>query len=226
MRHIINDKALILAIISLFSVALSIHLFAPIVRAQSPGLVCLAQQQASSCPSSGPVIPGSVGSQLRVAVFIQDSAPLGAFDVTVLSNNTILQPSGVDLTGTVLLSPLNIVSECIAGVQRISSGTGYPCTTADAIELAVYSCITCGLTNNPTTGLLFTAIYNVISPTATTPIGFQTGCYPSSVGGASTCVLVTNGGLNPVPETTQTASLTASSEFSLFAVQITVSVTR
>ncbi len=217
MRDMIKDKAVILAIISLSSLALSVHLFAPIVRAQSPGLICLAQQQVSSCPSSAPVIPGSVGSQLRVTVFIQNSAPLGGFDVTVLANNTILQPSGVDLTGTVMLSPLNIVSECIAGVQKISSGTGYPCTTVDTIELAVYSCTTCGLTNNPTTGLLFTAIYNVVSPTPSTAIGFQTGCYPSSVGGASTCVLVTNGGLNPVTETTQTATIAASSEFSLSA---------
>lgn len=218
MRDIIKDKALILAIISLSSLALSVHLFAPIVRAQSPGLICLAQQQASSCPSVAPVIPGNVGSQLRVAVFIQNSAPLGAFDVEVLSNHTIVRPSGVDLAGTVLLPPLNIVSECIGGVQKISSGTGYPCTPedTDTIELAVYSCTTCGLTSNPTTGLLFTAIYNVTG-SVSTPIGFQTGCSPSSVGGASTCVLVTNGGLFPVPETTQTATLAASSEFSLSA---------
>jgi hypothetical protein len=151
-----------------------------------------------------------------VAVFIQNSAALGGFDVTVLANNTILQPSGVDLTGTVMLSPLNIVSECIAGVQRISGG--YPCTVSpDTIEVAVYSCTTCGLTPNPTTGLLFTAIYNVVSATASTPVGFQTGCYTSSVSGTSTCVAVANGGLGPVPETVQTATLTASSEFSLSA---------
>src|SRR5260370_30634044 len=107
MRDMIKDRAVILAIISLSSLALSVHLFAPIVRAQSPGLICLAQQQASSCPSSAPVIPGSVGSQLRVAVFIQNSAPLGRFHGTVLANNTILQPSRLALTRTVMLSHLD-----------------------------------------------------------------------------------------------------------------------
>jgi hypothetical protein len=171
------------------------------------------------------VIPGSVGSQLRVAVFIQNSAPLNGFDITVLATHTVLQPSGVNLTGTVMLPPLNIVSECIAGVQKISGG--YPCTaSADTMEVAVYSCTTCGLTSNPTTGLLFTAIYNVVSPTPGTPIGFQTGCYTSSVSGTSTCVAVANGGVPPVPETAQTATFTAPSEFTLSASPTTLTIPR
>ena len=223
MRDMIKDKALILAIVFLSSLALSIPIFAPSVRAQTPGVVCLAQPPASSCASSAPVIPGSVGSQLRVAVFIQNSAPLNRFDITVLADHTILQPSGVDLTGTVLLSP-NILSECIGGVQRVSS-SGCPTTaTADTIELLAESCVGCGLTSSPTTGLLFTAIYNVVGSTASTPIGFQTGCSPSSVSGTTTCVTVANGGVPPVPETVHTATFTASSEFTLSASPTTLTI--
>ena len=222
MRDMIKDKTMILAIISLSSVAFSIPLFAPIVRAQSPGLVCLAQPPVSSCPSSPPVIPGSVGSQLRVAVFIQNSAPFNGFEVTVLADHTILQPSGVDLTGFVFAPTFIVLVECVGGSGPNCASTDTP----DTIHVAI-TCFGC-FNPFPTTGLLFTAVYNVVAPTTGTPIGYETGCSDSSVSGTTTCVDVVNGELSPptVPENVQTATFTASSDFSLSASPTTLTIPR
>jgi hypothetical protein len=141
-----------------------------------------------------------MGTQLRVSVFIQNSAPLNGFDITVLADHTILQPSGADLTGFIFTqTSFIILAECVGG-----SGSGCTSTdTPDTIHVAVV-CMGC-LTPNPTTGLLFTAVYNVVAQTTGTPIGYQTGCSSSSVSGTTTCVTVANGNPPPVPENVQTA---------------------
>src|SRR5213592_1559984 len=66
-----------------------------------------------------------------------------------------------------------------------------------------------GHTGTPTTGLLFTAIYNVTGTTPGIALGFQTGCANTSVSGG-VCVTVANGTLIPVPETIQTATFSNS----------------
>lgn len=65
------------------------------------------------------------------------------------------------------------------------------------------------LTISPTSGLLFTAVYNVTS-SASDSIGYQIGCSPSSVSTTSTCVLFTTGSLYTPSETAQGASYTQS----------------
>jgi hypothetical protein len=206
---------IILATILLLVASLSPPFASQVAHAQTIGEVCLVQAGSSSCPLSPPVISGTVGSQLRVAVFIQNSAPLNGFDITVLAAHTILQPSGVDLTGTVLPSPFFIISQCIGGVQKV--GGSCPLTaTVDTIEVVAVST---PLTPTLTTGLLFTAVYNVVAATSSTPIGFQTGCSSSSVLGTTTCVLVVNGPTID-PEIVQTATFTAPTPVSASATFI------
>lgn len=168
----------------------------------SPGVVCLVQSGITSCPFFPGKTNGAVGTQLRISVFIQGSAPLNGFDITVLANHTIVQPVGIDLTGSVLITPGGppiIVAECIAGKLVVGSSCS-SVQTVDTIELAARDCLGCGVTANPTTGLLFTAIYNIISVTTGTTITFQSGCNSTSVAGTTQCILVTNGTATPVPE--------------------------
>ena len=181
----------------------------PQVHAQITGEICLAEIGSAKCPATGPVFNGPVSvpaTQLKIAVFINSSAGLNGFDITLLSDHNFLKPADADLTGTILPGSPTLLSKCIGGVNR----TVAPCPsydTADTLQLAAVG----GLAQStvaPTTGLLFTATYN-ISQTATAPIsiGFQTGCSTSSVAGPTkVCATITNGVIIPDPETVQSAS--------------------
>ncbi len=184
------------------------------VHAQFTGKVCLTSPGATACPSSPPTLGGTVGSQTRIAVFIQSSDGLNGFDVTLLANHNILKPAGVDLTGTVLIPPQSILVECLGGVL-VQGPTCSPQDTPDTLHLAATGAPG-QITSTPTTGLLFTAIYNVASATSGISVGYQTGCSSSSVSGTTTCVTIANGGLTPVPETVQGATF-ATTPFTMSA---------
>src|SRR5205807_356953 len=81
--------------------------------------------------------------------------------------------------------------------------------TIDTLHLVATSALGSGITATPTTGLLFTAIYNVTGATSGITLGFQTGCINTSVSGGI-CVTVANGTPIPVPETVQTATFSNS----------------
>src|SRR6266704_4228854 len=140
-------------------------------HAASTGVVCMIANGASSCPSSPASITGTVGSQLRVLVFLQNSSGINGFDVTILADHTILRPVAIDLAAT--------------------------------------SALGSGITSTPTTGLLFTALYNVTQKTIGTSLGFQAGCSSTSVG-PNVCVTLANGTPTPVPETIETAFVSTS----------------
>ncbi len=192
------------------------------VTSSGVGIVCIVSSSTTSCPATPAILAGTQGTQLRVSVFIQGSNAINGFDITLLADHNILRPSGVNLTGTVLPTPTTILSECVGGV--IIHGTSCP-ANADTIELAAVGALG-QLTFPPTTGLLFTAIYNVTGTTSGTAIGYQTGCAPSSVSGTTTCVTVANGSIGPVPETVQTAVLSTSTmpDFVMAASPSTVTI--
>ena len=197
----------------------------PSAHGQFTGTVCLINPTDTSCPSSPASIVGTVGTQLRVSVFIQTSDGFNAFDITLLADHTILKPAGADLTGTVLPGPQTILAKCIGGVL-VQGSRCAPTDTVDTVHLAAVECLGCPLTPTPTTGLLFTAIYNVTAPSSGIPLGFQTGCpTPTSVGTSSTCVTLANGTLNPVPETVQTAVFTTAN-FSIAANPTSLTISR
>ena len=179
-------------------------------HAQFTGEVCLADPTAGAgsstpCPSSPPVLDGVPGQQIRVGVFIQGSDGLNGFNVVLLANHTALAPVGVDLSGSVLLGQPTIVVECLRGilvVGSVCSGND----TIDTLDFAVAGGL--GLmTATPTTGLLFTAIYNVTGTTAPggIPFGYRTrDCNGTSVPGI--CITIPGNNPSPNPETAQGAT--------------------
>jgi hypothetical protein len=186
------------------------------VTSTTAGIVCLVQPGSSTCPLSPPAFTGAVGTQLRVAVFIQGSSGLNGFDVTLLADHTVLKPAGIDLTGTVLVGTPTVLVECLSGVL-VSGSLCSSVDTVDTIELAATSALGSGITSTPTTGLLFTAIYNITGTTANISISFQKGCANTSVSGGI-CVTVANGSIMPVTETVMTATFSnaaAAPDFSI-----------
>ena len=184
-----------------------------------PGLVCLNDASAvppapaNPCPSTAytfdgpfPSTPQSSPSQIRVGVYVNGSAGLFGLDVTLLADHTVLSPAGIDFSGTVLSGTPVIINECSAGIL-VSGSACSPTDTADTLHLAATSQLGAPNTPSPTTGLLFTAIYNVVgaSPTGGTSVSFQTGCSNTSVPGG-VCVTISNGTVTPNLESVQTGS--------------------
>src|SRR6266480_2704290 len=165
----------------------------------STGVICIIPAGASSCPSSPSSLTGTVGSQLRVSVFIQNSTGLNGFDVTLLADHAILKPAGADFTGIVLPGPQTLLLECLSGVL-ISGTTCSSTDTIDTLHLAVVSAPGT-VTGTPATGLLFTAIYNITRTTSGTTLGFQTGCGSATAPTSDppVCVTVANGSPSAVP---------------------------
>src|SRR5438034_369939 len=171
----------------------------------STGVICIIPAGASSCPSSPSSLTGTVGSQLRVSVFIQNSTGLNGFDITLLADHAILKPAGADLTGIVLPGPQTLLLECLSGVL-ISGTTCSSTDTIDTLHLAVVSAPGT-VTGTPATGLLFTAIYNITRTTSGTTLGFQTGCGSPTAPTSDppVCVTVANGSPSAVPEAIESA---------------------
>jgi hypothetical protein len=151
---------------------------------------------------------------LRIAVVVNSSPGLDAFDITLLTNSTILKPAGIDLTNSVLIGNPVVLLECLGGRLKSTSGTCTITDTVDTIHLVATSSLGAPLTTAPTTGLLFTAIYNVTGTTSGITIGFQTGCTNTSVPGGF-CVTIANGTPTPNMENVQTGTFTNLPTFSL-----------
>lgn len=187
-----------------------------------PGTVCLIGSSAvTSLAAPGPCAngpytfdgpfpssPQTGATQLRVGVYINGSNSLNGFDVILISNATVLRPAGYDLTGTVLLGTPIVIVVCNQGTLIVGSACS-PSAGPGTLEVAATSGLGAPLTVAPTTGLLFTAIYNITGTSVAggTALGFQTGCSNTSVPGG-VCVTVSKAP-NPVPapETVQTGSM-------------------
>jgi hypothetical protein len=176
------------------------------------GLVCLADpafvtttnacptSQTFSGPSQAQITTAGGSAQLRVAVAVNASLAIQGFDITLLADHTKLQPFDADITGTILQSPI-IFLKCIGGVPKTTAKCSPLTDTADTIRITVTGS---GLTTNPTTALLFTAIYNIVGDSAAPiTIGFQTGC-TGATSLPNTCVSLSTGIANP--ENIQTAT--------------------
>ncbi len=196
----------------------------PSAHGQFTGTVCLIAPSTSICPSSPASLSGTTGTQLRVSVFIQNSDGTNGFDITLLANHSVLRPAGADLTGSVLPGPQSIIVECLGGVLVVGN-TCSSTDTPDTLQLAAVDCLGCGTTATPTTGLLFTAIYNITGLTSGIPLGFQTGCSNTSVSGGI-CVTIANGTPTPDPETVQTAVFSSAGDFSITANPVTLTIPR
>lgn len=169
---------------------------------QLVGLVCVTPASAMACPPPPVTLTGSIGSQLSIPVLIQGSDLFSGFDITLKTNHTILVPAGVSLSGSLLAGGV-VVLECVGIALKV----GPSCSSTDTPDTLHLVYVSTLLGFSPVTGLLFTAIFNVTS-NLSTAIGYQTGCGQSSVTGASTCVLFSNGSLSYPSVTVQSATYT------------------
>jgi hypothetical protein len=201
----------------------------PQAHAQLTGLVCLADPSTASsatpCPASPPVFDGPAGQQIRVGVFISGSDGLDGFDVTILANHNVLRPAGFDLTGTILIGTPVLLVECLSGVL-IQGSSCASVDTVDTLHVSAISQLGSANTIAPTTGLLFTAIYNVTALTSAGGISmsFQSGCANTSVS-PNICVTVPNGTATANVETVQGATFSNSDSATMAAVDVTASPT-
>jgi hypothetical protein len=172
------------------------------VQGQLVGLVCLSPSSSGSCPAPPVTVTAPVGTQLMIGVLIQSSDSISGFDITMKANHTALVPAGISMTGSLLFGG-TIIDECFGGVVKV----GPRCSTTDGVDTLHLAAVGPSgfLTRSPTSGLLFTAVYNVTG-TATTAINYQTGCSNSSVTGTTTCVVFSNGSIVGPAETVQTAT--------------------
>src|SRR5690242_3735333 len=183
------------------------------------GLICLNDASGAAAPPANPCSPTPITfdgpfpsapqvspTQIRVGVYINGSDAMNGFDITLLTSHLTLTPAGFDLTGTALPTPTTTILECRQGVL-VQGSVCAPTDNIDTFHVVVAGALG-ALTTPPTSGLLFTAVYNVVgtSPGAGINIGFQTGCTGTSVAGG-VCATISNGGTNPVSETIQSGTL-------------------
>ncbi|OLD11370.1 hypothetical protein AUF78_13330 [archaeon 13_1_20CM_2_51_12] len=186
-------------------------------HAVTTGVVCIEDPgvplvNSPACRYGPPSLTGPTPNttqlsptQIKIGVFIENSSALSGFDITLSADHTMLQPSSIDLVGSVLPPTIKIVLECVGGKAPPPIISMCPPTdTADTLELAATSQT---LTPAPATGLLFNAVYNITSSSSSSGItvGFQKGCTNTSVSDG-TCVTITNGTIQPNPETVQTGN--------------------
>jgi hypothetical protein len=212
--------SLIIISILFTSVCYAIPGAIPAGHSTTVGVVCIAPGGGSSCPVSPPLINATSGTQVRVAVVVSGSAGLQGFDIILLADSSILKPANISLTGTVVIGSIGVLAECL-GTVKVKGSACNPLDTSDTLELALNN-LGQGNSIAPTTGLLFTAIYNVTSSAANIPIGFQTGCSGTSV--SDVCVTIANGTPTPNLETVQTGKFASAPYFDLQAYNITSSV--
>jgi hypothetical protein len=132
----------------------------------------------------------ATGSMTAVSVPVQisGSGSINGFEIQVMTDITLLDPTGVSLSGSVLASP-QILFECINGISIVGS----VCDPQDGPGVVDIAAVQSGLTTAPTSGLLFTINYNIVGSTPNTPISFG----PSV---SDSCV-ISNGTYTPAPET-------------------------
>jgi hypothetical protein len=186
----------------------------PVSHAQTAGTVCVADVSSTSCPPAPASFTGPLG-QNQFAINIQNSDRFNAFDVSVKTDPFVLEPASIDLTGSLIHDPRQIVRECINNnpvVGSCISGIDDYGIVSLAVTALGYDI------EAPASGRLFSITYNTgpfFSESGdSTPITFQTGCTNTSNNGF--CVTIADGTGTAVPENLQEATFT----FRDFSVRI------
>ena len=213
MRESGENRLLLLLLAVLAGSALLISPSLPLAHAQFTGLVCITTStSATSCPTSPPTIgPLTHGTTFRVGVFVQNSDPLGGWDMYVAVNPAILNPTSASL-GSLITSP-TLTSICINGAATTGSCTVGTANGPGVVEVTTIESSglnDCSTPPGPCSGLAFSINYTVVGSAPSTPIFFPSAasCSPSSVAGTSICVLIANNVGNPLPENIQGATIT------------------
>jgi hypothetical protein len=153
---------------------------------------------------------------------LDSSSPTNGFDIILKVDHNTLKPNDANIIGTILGTGATTIVKCVGGSLK----TGSQCSSqaigpdaADTIELAVAG----ATTSPPTTGLLFTAIFDIVVATTNTPIGFQTGCTHQSAPGV--CVSIGNGSNVPDQEAVQSGQFSNLPYYSIDASPVSMSIT-
>ena len=207
MSHRVNRPSLIL-IPFILAASLLIVPSIPLAHAAT-GLVCVATGgAATSCPGSPPTIANlAAGSNVTISVFIQNSDPMGGYDIYVKTDNTILNPVSAQfgpLIPTRFASIRCINNISVEGTCTLGTANGQGVVEMSTIESSGQNeCL-----GQPTcSGLAFNITYNVVSGSGTTPINYpkSTGC-TSSTTDPTDCVLVFDNVGNTLSENIQAAT--------------------
>src|SRR5882762_11005194 len=92
---------------------------ANVAVALSNAVVCITYPSTmTSCPVGAPSIPVTVGSSYTVGVFVQNSQPMGGFDIWVQVDPNYLNPTGAALGG-LIASPSNTTKSSTGWVQIV-----------------------------------------------------------------------------------------------------------
>src|SRR5713101_10169212 len=92
-------------IFSLLAVFLAAEPWIPSVQGAAQGIVCTVQS-STNCPANPlGVSTASGATSVVVNVAVQNSPSLAGFEIIVKTNNSIISPSTVSLTGSVVHGP-------------------------------------------------------------------------------------------------------------------------
>src|SRR5207249_8944668 len=114
----------------------------------------------TDCPAEPANLTGNVGDNITVAVNIQGSDSLNAFEISVQVNPAVLQPVSISFADSVIQEPRYVV------LQTIDADNGFAQVAMAALGYYVPS---------PVTGNLFEISLKVLS-TNSTAITFSYGC--------------------------------------------------
>lgn len=183
-------------------------------RGSFVGTVCIVSSGTTGCPSTPVIIAGPASGTVTIAINIAGSDSLGGASISVLSNPAILNPQSISSSGTVVPPSVITLVNCINGAPQ----GGASCNSYDANGVASLGILSLGgATTPPTTGLVFTITYSIVTTTTGTPVTFLSnpGCSGQSIGN-NDCVLITSGSAT-VPETDQGATFVNSATYYLSA---------
>ncbi len=168
------------------------------------GVVCIIYPTTvTSCPVGKPTYGFMVGQTVTVGVFLENSQPIGGFDIYVAVDSNYLHPFGASL-GTLITNP-SLTSICINGSAVNGTCTPNTANGPDVVECSTIESL--GL-NDAGTGLLCTITFLIVHPTPSTMISFPSapGCFPSSVSD-NICILIVDNLGNVLRESAQGANV-------------------
>jgi len=153
--------------------------------------------------ATSPTPPQRSPTQIKVGVYINDSDPINGFGITLIANHNILAPIDANVSGSVLVGTPTVLVKCVAAVLIVGPTCDPVYDTVDTITFKVTGGLG-QLTPIHTTGLLFTATYNITGHTLSSGISvnFQVGCTNTSVPGG-VCITMSNGSNSPPTETAE-----------------------
>ncbi len=211
------NKKLLLLVLPLLLVAVFVAIPQIPQAHANPGTGQVCIQDFTSVPQTnpapcthlglnvGPTFDGpfvTPNHQIQFGVYVNASDALNGWDITLFANHNFLVPASVDPTHS-LVGPENIpgaslavVVLCLQGVSKTGN-----CLATDTIDTLHYSVVG-SKTTGVSSGLLFTAVYNITgqTPAGGISLGYQSGCAGSqSVPGS--CIAILTGTPAPAAET-------------------------